>query len=108
MNRDQGPMQPARCTEDAVEHQSGRLATVTFGDLPRDALLTAAEVAEWLKIGRRQGELLRTRGSISARRRLRTKSRAASRWLETRRGSISKSCISLSPQASPRVTRRTW
>jgi hypothetical protein len=37
-----------------MERQSGRMPTATFGELPPDALLTADEVGEWLKVARRQ------------------------------------------------------
>src|SRR5436190_18307778 len=50
----QAPMQRHRSSEDTVERQSGRLPTATFGELPGDALLTAAEAGEWLKVARRQ------------------------------------------------------
>ena len=36
-----------------MEGQTGRIPTATFGELPPDALLTADEVGEWLKVARR-------------------------------------------------------
>ena len=45
-------------TEATVEHHSGRPATAAFGEPPRDAVLTAAEVADWLRIARRQVQRL--------------------------------------------------
>lgn len=41
-----------------MEHESRRLATATFSEVPREAVLTAAEVAEWLKIAGRQVQRL--------------------------------------------------
>src|SRR5438034_7890698 len=44
--------------EGTMERHLGRLTTAAYGELPRDALLTADEVAKWLKVARRQVQRL--------------------------------------------------
>src|SRR2546430_17027921 len=44
MSGDQATIRPPSCTEETMERHLGRVPAATFGDLPRDALLTAAEV----------------------------------------------------------------
>ena len=41
-----------------MERQSGRTPSATCGELPPEALLTADEVGEWLKVARRQVQRL--------------------------------------------------
>jgi hypothetical protein len=50
----QALMRTIRRREGTVERHLGRATTAALGDLPRDALRTADEVAEWLKVARRQ------------------------------------------------------
>jgi len=57
-----------------MERHLGRLTTAAYGELPRDALLTADEVAKWLKVARRQVQRLGSHGSISVGRRRVTRS----------------------------------
>ncbi len=54
----QALMRTIRRKEGTVERHLGRVTTAAFGDLPRDALLTADEVADWLKVARRQVQRL--------------------------------------------------
>jgi hypothetical protein len=49
---------PLAVLEDTMEGHSGREPIARLGELPRDALLTAAEVGEWLKVAPRQVQRL--------------------------------------------------
>jgi len=49
--------------EETVERHAGQVTA--FGNLPRDALLTAADVAEWLKVARRHVQSLATASRMS-------------------------------------------
>ena len=85
ISRDQAPMHSLVRTEDTVEHQSGRLTTATFDELPRDAVLTATEVADWLKIERRQVQRLGVPWIELGRKTPRYQVKDVLAWLETRR-----------------------
>src|SRR5437899_1093544 len=78
-------MQPPRRTEDTVERRSGSVPTATFGELPRDALLTAAEVAKWLEIAPRQVQRLGMPWIDLGRKTPRYQVKDVLAWLETRR-----------------------
>src|SRR5713226_1539176 len=78
-------MQPPRRTEDIVERQSGGVPIATFGALPRDALLTAAEVGAWLKITSRQVQRLGMPWIDLGRKTPRYQVKDVLAWLETRR-----------------------
>jgi hypothetical protein len=71
-----------------VKHLSGRLATATFGELPRDAVLTAADVAERLKIARRQVQRLGIPWIDLGRKTLGYQVKDVLAWLETRRRAV--------------------
>ena len=71
-----------------MEHHSGRLATATFSELPREAVLTAAEVAEWLKIARRQVQRLGIPWIDLGRKTPRYQVKDVLAWLETRRRAV--------------------
>ena len=68
-----------------MERHLGRVTTADFGELPRDALLTADEVAEWLKVGRRQVQRLGIPWIDLGRKTPRYQVRDILKWLETRR-----------------------
>ena len=68
-----------------MERQSGRTATVTFGELPPDALLTADEVGEWLKVARRQVQRLEIPWIDLGRKTPRYQVKDILAWLEARR-----------------------
>jgi hypothetical protein len=78
-------MQPPRRMEDIVERQSGRVPIAPFGELPRDALLTAGEVGEWLKIAPRQVQRLGMPWIDLGRKTPRYQVKDVLAWLETRR-----------------------
>ena len=78
-------MHPLVRTEDTVEHQSGRLATATFGELPRDAVPTTTEVADWLKIERRQVQRLGIPSIDLGQKTARYQVQDVVVWLESRR-----------------------
>ena len=82
---DRASMQPPRRTEDTMERQLARVPIATVGDLPRDALLTAADVAEWLKIERRQVQRLGIPCIDLGRKTPRYQVKDVRAWLETRR-----------------------
>ena len=68
-----------------MEPHSGLMTTAAFGDLPQDALLTADEVAEWLKVARRQVQRLRLPWIDLGRKTPRYHVKDVLAWLETRR-----------------------
>ena len=68
-----------------MERQLGRVPIATFGDLPRDALLRADEVAEWLKVERRQVQRLGIPWIDLGRKTPRYHVKDILTWLETRR-----------------------
>ena len=68
-----------------MERHLGRVPIATFGELPRDALLTADEVAEWLKIERRQVQRLGIPCIDLGRKTPRYQVKDVLAWLETRR-----------------------
>ena len=68
-----------------MERQLGRVPIATFGDLPRDALLRADEVAEWLKVERRQVQRLGIPCIDLGRKTPRYMVKDVLAWLETRR-----------------------
>jgi len=68
-----------------VERHSGRVSIATFGELPRDGLLTAAEVGDWLKIARRQVQRLGIPWIDLGRKTPRYQVKDVLTWLETRR-----------------------
>jgi hypothetical protein len=68
-----------------VEHSSGRLPRVTFGELPPNTLLKADEVAEWLKVNRRQVQRLGIPWIDLGRKTPRYQVKDVLAWLETRR-----------------------
>ena len=71
--------------EDTVERHSGRAPILIFGELPRDALLAAAEVGEWLEIVRRQVQRLGILRIDLGRKAPRYQVKDFLEWLETRR-----------------------
>jgi hypothetical protein len=68
-----------------MERQSGRMPTATVGELPPDALLTADEVGEWLKVARRQVQRLEIPWIDLGRKTPRYRVKDVLAWLETRR-----------------------
>ena len=68
-----------------MERHSGRVSIATFGELPRNALLTAVEVGEWLKIARRQVQRLGIPRIDLGRKTPRYQVTDVLAWLETRR-----------------------
>ena len=68
-----------------MERQLGRAPIATFGDLPRDALLKADEVADWLKVERRQIQRLGIPCIDLGRKTPRYLVKDVLAWLETRR-----------------------
>ena len=76
---------PLVCTEETMERHLGRVPAATFGDLPRGALLTPAEVADWLKIARRQVQRLEIPCIDLGRKTPRYQVKDVLAWLETRR-----------------------
>jgi len=71
-----------------VERHLGRVRTAAFGDLARDALLTADEVAEWLTVARRQVQRLGIPWIDLGRKTPRYQVQDILAWLETRRGAV--------------------
>ncbi len=63
----------------------GQVTTAAFEDLPRDALVTADEVAEWLKVARRQVQRLGIPWIDLGRKTSRYQVQDILTWLETRR-----------------------
>ena len=88
ISRARALMHPLVRTEGTVEHQSARPATATFGELPRDAVLTAAEVAEWLKIARRQVQRFGIPWIDLGRKTPRYQVKDVLAWLESRRRAV--------------------
>ena len=68
-----------------MERHSGHVSIATFGELPRDGLLTAAEVGDWLKIARRQVQRLGIPWIDLGRKTPRYQVKDVLTWLETRR-----------------------
>ena len=68
-----------------MERHLERVSPPRFGDLPQDALLTAAEVADWLKVGRRQVQRLAIPWLDLGRKTPRYQVKDVLGWLETRR-----------------------
>ncbi len=68
-----------------MERQSGRMPSATFGELPPDALLTADQVGEWLKVARRQVQRLEIPWIDRGRKTPRYRVKDIVAWLETRR-----------------------
>ena len=71
-----------------MERQSGRVTAATFGELPQDAVLTAADVAAWLKIARRQVQRLGIPWIDLGRKTPRYQVKDVLAWLETRRRAV--------------------
>ena len=67
-----------------MERQSGRVPNASFGELPREALLTADEVGEWLKVARRQVQRLGIPRIDLGKKTLRYQVKDVLAWLETR------------------------
>ena len=68
-----------------MERHLGRVTTAAFGELPPNALLTADEVAEWLKVARRQVQRLGIPWIDLGRKTPRYQVKDILTWLETRR-----------------------
>jgi len=68
-----------------VEPSSGRLPRVTFGELPPNTLLKPDEVADWLKVKRRQVQRLGIPCIDLGRKTPRYQVKDVLAWLETRR-----------------------
>ena len=68
-----------------MERHLGRVTTAAFGHLPRDVLLTADEVADWLKVARRQVQRLAIPWLDLGRKTPRYQVKDVLAWLETRR-----------------------
>lgn len=68
-----------------MERHVGRVPAAAFGDLPHDALLTANDVAEWLKVARRQVQRLGIPWIGLGRKTPRYQVKDVLAWLETRR-----------------------
>ncbi len=76
---------PLWFAEDAVERHSGPVPATTFGNLPPNTLLTTTEVAEWLKVARRQVQRLGIPWIDLGRKTPRYQVKDVLAWLETRR-----------------------
>ncbi len=68
-----------------MEHPAGRLPRVTFGELAPNTLLKADEVADWLKVKRRQVQRLGIPWIDLGRKTPRYQVKDVLAWLETRR-----------------------
>ena len=68
-----------------MERHLGRVTTAAYGQLPRDAVLTADEVAKWLKVARRQVQRLEIPWIDLGRKTPRYQVKDILAWLETRR-----------------------
>lgn len=68
-----------------MERQSARLPTTAVGELQREALLTADEVGEWLKVARRQVQRLGIPRIDLGKKTPRYQVKDVLAWLETRR-----------------------
>ena len=68
-----------------MERHMARATTATFGDQPQDVLLTADEVADWLKVARRQVQRLGIPWIDLGRKTPRYQVKDVLAWLETRR-----------------------
>lgn len=68
-----------------MDHSSGRLPRVTFDELPPNTLLKADEVADWLKVKRRQVQRLGIPWIDLGRKTPRYQVKDVLAWLETRR-----------------------
>ena len=71
-----------------MERHLGRVPAATFGDLPRDALLTPAEVADWLQVARRQLQRLGIPWIDLGRKTPRYQVKDVLAWLESRRRDV--------------------
>lgn len=71
-----------------MERHLGGVTTAAFGELPRDALLTADEVAEWLKVARRQVQRVGIPWIDLGRKTPRYQVKDILTWLETRRRAV--------------------
>jgi hypothetical protein len=71
-----------------LEHSSGRLQRASFGELPRNTLLTADEVADWLQVTRRQVQRLGIPWIDLGRKTPRYQVKDVLVWLETRRRDV--------------------
>ena len=82
-----------------MERHLGRLTTAAYGELPRDALLTADEVAKWLKVARRQVQRVGIPWIDLGRKTPRYQVKDILTWLETRRRAVwsTTCCVYLSP-----------
>src|SRR6266550_8224525 len=72
-------------TGEHMERSLGRMPRAAFGDMPPDTLLTADEVAAWLKVARRQVQRLGIRWIDLGRKTPRYQVKDVRAWLETRR-----------------------
>ena len=68
-----------------MERDVGRVRTAVYEDLRRDELLTADQVAEWLKVARRQVQRLGIPWIDLGRKTPRYQVKDVLAWLETRR-----------------------
>ncbi len=68
-----------------MDHSSGRPPRVTFGELPLNTLLKPDEVADWLKVKRRQVQRLGIPWIDLGRKTPRYQLKDVLAWLETRR-----------------------
>jgi len=106
ISRDRAFMHPVIRTEATVEHHSGRPATAAFGEPPRDAVLTAAEVADWLRIARRQVQRLGIPWIDRGRKTPWYQVKDVQAWLEARRRAVgSRRASSSSGPARERIWR---
>lgn len=71
--------------EGTLEHSSGRVPRLSFGDLPPNTLLTADEVAAWLQVARRHVQRLEIPWIDLGRKTPRYRVKDVVAWLETRR-----------------------
>ncbi len=68
-----------------MRHRDGKTAESTFWDLPPEALLTAADLGNWLKVSPRQVQRLGVPWIDLGRKSRRYQVRDILTWLETRR-----------------------
>jgi len=71
--------------EDMMERSLERVPKAVFGDMPPGLLLTAEEVADWLKVARRQVQRLGIPWIDLGRKTPRYQVKDVLAWLETRR-----------------------